>query len=167
MIPDVDLKIQNIETRSEDQPYDVWESTKNCALSNRRLFPDYFTGDDLSILGKVIPQSNVVDPGDGIPQKTIKNNLEEDFLKAVDHLYDFEIEENQEHPSVTDLVDACSKTGDVVSNENIQEEKDSSTNSPKTDVADAEYSVVSLDEDYPPICLNHSMELEVSEVVDD
>lgn len=70
-------------------------------------------------------QSDVVDV---IPLQAIKNKLEKDFLKDVEHFYGFKIGENQEHSSATDPMDVYSKTGDGAPNKNMQDNKYSSIN---------------------------------------
>lgn len=124
------MEIQSTEPQSEEQPNDVWESTINCLLNNRKLFLDDSIEDDSIILNYVISHSDVVDSGDAIPQHVMKNNPAEEYLKAIDYMYRFEAEENLQLLSSTKIVDVCSETNDDTSNGNIQDEKDSYINAP-------------------------------------
>lgn len=108
--PNDDLEIQSTEPQSKEQPNDVWESTINCLLNNRKLFLDDSIEDDSIILNYVISHSDVVDSGDATPQQVMKNNPAEGYLKAIDYMYRFEAEENLELLSSTKIVDVCSKT---------------------------------------------------------
>lgn len=65
-----------------------------------------------------------------IPQQSIDHDPIKEYLKATDDFYGFKPEENQEHLSCTDLIDACSQMDDNFQvNEFIKYNTDSLVNS--------------------------------------
>lgn len=103
---------------------------------------------------KLIPQQ---------PKSTI-DDPEEEYLKAIDESYDFDPKECPKTSSNTDSVDICSKIGDIFPD--IRNEEDPSVGAITNIQDNLKSSVHPPREDYPPMYMEYSKDLEVSKVVD-
>ncbi|KAF3617441.1 hypothetical protein FXO38_33976 [Capsicum annuum] len=101
IIMDNGSEVHIVESKLKERPDEVWTSTIKCLLDINGLMKHKSI-----IPTQVISQSNTTDSRNSISQQVLKNSLEEEFLKAIDDIFGYEIEGEKEHSSTTNTVDS-------------------------------------------------------------